>query len=359
METTHDHWFHRASNNILHKYFTAVLLSVLLPACIFADGTQGGRSTDIVVSNGHIRLLFETVPGRSYQLQQIPNVTGRWWDDEGSTVVATETTTVSHVTNDASCAFFRVLEFTNSVFWYDWTYLYQDPYLSSWGLGVSEESYHHQDRSCEWYIDQADTGAASANNCGPSSVTMAIKWYDRSFAKTAEDARNWSYDWRGNGWWFTTDIIDYLDLHSVPNTTSSYTDTDQLQGLVSVGKLLILCVDTGYLTQNANSTQRIDRFYSYAGGHFIVVKGARSVSGSLLLEVYDPNNWHAAYIDGTPKGRNRHFRGDELTQAISNWWDYIIVVDAPADGGGGKTLQQSSHWLKPVDPSTIEHACGK
>lgn len=333
--------------------------TLLIQASAIAQGAAG-RITDVSVSNASIHVQFETVPGNSYQLQQIGDLTTRWWGDEGKTVVATATTIDSAVTNHTACSFFRVLEFTNSVFWYDWGYRHQSPYLSSWGLGSVEEAYWHQDRPYDWYIDQAHTGAASGNNCGPSSVTMAIKWHDVSFAGTAEDARDWSYGWRGNGWWYTSDIINYLNLHAIPNTTSSFVGAAQLQGLISEGYILILCINTGYLSYNTNGEERIDRFYTYAGGHFLVVKGARSVSGSSLFEVYDPNNWDHAYSDGSPKGRNRHFVGAELEQAIENWWNYIIVVKPPSGGPGGVgTLsQQASNWLVPVDPDTIEHAHG-
>jgi hypothetical protein len=346
-------------------------MGLLLMAGTPAQGAEG-LITNLSVSGESVSLLFGTAPGRSYQVQQISNTPARWWNDKGTAIVASATAIESHITNSSSCVFFRVLEFTNSVFWYDWGYLYEAQYLSSWGLGAVEESYYHQDRPYEWYIDQADTGAASGANCGPSSVTMAIKWYDQSFTNTAEDARDWSYSWRSNGWWYTSDIINYLNLYSIPNTTSSYTDENQLQGLISEGKLVILCIDTGYITQNLNSVARIDRFYAYADGHFLVVKGARTVSGSILLEVYDPNNWHAAYTDGTPKGRNRHFKGSELTQAIQTWWDNIIVVDAPPGGGGGeasaeggggisrpKAKPRASKWLHPVNPATIKHARGR
>lgn len=316
-----------------------------------------GQVVALATSNGSARLTVAAAPGASCQLQQNDVLGTRWWNDCGPAAVVTGTPVVVTGSAFATSRFFRVLEFTNSVFWYDWAYRRQDLQLAAWGFGTAESAYAHRDRPYEWYVDQADTGAASQNNCGPSAATMALKWRDRSFSLTAEQARDWSYAWRGNGWWYTSDIVDYLNLHAAPNVTSAFTGTNQLQALVGEGKLLVLCIDTAHLTRNTAAEQRIDRFYSYAGGHFLVVKGARTVSGGLLFEVYDPNNWHAYYADGTPKGRNRHLRAAELAAAIANWWNYVIVV-SPADGGGNAT-RRDSKWIVPVDPATIEPGRGR
>jgi hypothetical protein len=216
-----------------------------------------------------------------------------------------------------------------------------------------QNSYAHNDRAYDWYIDQADTGTYANANCGPSSVTMGIKWYDQSFSKTAEDARN-TYP-EGGGWWYTYDIINYLNLNSIPNTTSYFTGTNQLMGLLNQSNLVILCISTAYLTEDYTSEHRVGRFYSYASGHFLVVKGYRIVDGNLFFEVYDPNDWHAAYADTTPKGRNRHLAAGELANAIANWWNYLIVIAPPGGGGMGA---EANVWLKPVDPAHIVHMWG-
>jgi hypothetical protein len=181
---------------------------------------------------------------------------------------------------------------------------------------------------------------------------MAIKWYNQSFTKTAEDARN---QYPEGGGWYTSDIINYLNLNSVPNTTSAFTGTNQLVGVLNQSNLVILCISTAYLTTDYTAEHRAGRFYSFAGGHFIVVKGWRATSSGLYFEVYDPNNWHAVYADTTPRGRNRHLVSGDLISAISNWWNYLIVVHPPGGGGGKAAL---SAWLKPVDPTQIVHAWG-
>ncbi len=313
----------------------------------------GGAVVGATVSNGQIQLRCRTTNGWAYQMQSNACVQTRYWRDVGPAVGATGETETACAGAGQGGAFFRVLEFTNAVFWYDWSYYYQQPVLSAWGLGSAQSGYAHLDRSYEWYIDQADTGACSGNNCGPSSVTMAMKWRDSSFTNTAADARNTYY--AGGGWWYTSDIINYLNLHSIPNTTSSFTGTNQLMQVLSASNVVILCISTAYLTRNYSAEQRTGRFYDYASGHFLVVKGWRCVSGNVFFETYDPNNWHQAYTDGSPKGRNRHMAADDLGAAIANWWNYLIVVPASAGGGG----QKLAAVLRPVDPRKIVHMPGR
>ena len=357
---------------ISHTYVALAVLSMLVQASVVARGA--GQISSVTFSNEVAHVQFESVPGESYTLQKLDSIADRWWDDTGTSVVATATTTQISVTNAAANNFFRVLEFTNSVIWYDWGYKYQAAAFAEWGFGSVEESYYHLDRPYDWYIDQADTGAASDGNCGPSSVAMAIKWYDSTFAGTAEEARDWSYSWRTNGWWYTSDIESYLTLHSVPWIQSAYDSQAQMQGLVQDGNILILCINTTYLVRNLTAEERIGRSYSFAGGHFIVVKGARTVDGTILFESYDPNNWDASYSGGTPKCRNRHYTGSQLATAITNHWANLIVVAPPAGGGGEApeaaeagggggdivlakaSKKKPSKWLRPVDPSKIKHA---
>lgn len=314
---------------------------------------SGGRIIGASMTNAQIRLLFETTNGYSYQVQGNATPKSRFWSDSLPLVTAAGSTTNVLAPAPGTSGFFRVLEFSGRTFWYDWGYYYEAPFLSTWGLGAAQSACVHADRAYDWYIDQADTGPYAGNNCGPSSVTMGIKWYDQSFSKTTADARN-TYP-EGGGWWYTYDIINYLNLNLVPNTTSYFTGTNQLMGILSQSNLVILCISTAYLTQDYTAEHRVGRFYSYASGHFLVVKGYRSVDSKVFFEVYDPNNWHAVYADATPKGRNRHLLAGELANAIANWWNYLIVISRP--GGGGSA--EVNPWLKPVDPAQIAHAWGR
>ena len=329
------------------------MVAVLGLADASMAAASGGRIISASITNSQMRLSFEATSGYFYQVQSCPVTGSRFWADTLPPICATGSVANALAPAQGQAGFFKVLEFTNQAFWYDWRYYYEAPVLSTWGLGAPQDGYVHLDRAYEWYIDQADTGTYANNNCGPSSVTMAIKWLNQRFAKTAEDARN-TYP-EGGGWWYTSDIINYLNLHSVPNTTSAFTGTNQLMGILNQSNLVILCISTAYLPRDYTAEHRVGRFYSYAGGHFLVVKGWRTTSGGLFFEVYDPNNWHAAYADTTTKGRNRHLVASDVVSAIANWWNYLIVVHPPGGRGGGRA---QSTWLEPVDPALIPHMPG-
>ncbi len=333
--------------------FSLGLAVLLVAGAEVSAAPAGGRILTACVTNAQVRLSFASETGNSYQVQSCALVGSRYWSDALPVITGNSGVTTAEVPLQGPSEFFQVLEFTNRVFWYDWKYYYETPLLTTWGLGAPQTGYAHLDHAYEWYIDQADTGTYANNNCGPSSVTMAIKWHTQAFARTAADARNTYL--RDGGWWYTSDIINYLNLYSVANTTSLFTGTNQLTGILNQGDLVILCISTAYLTPDYTAEHRVGRFYSFAGGHFLVVKGWRVANGGLFFEVYDPNNWHAAYADRTPKGRNRHLAANDLASAIANWWNYLIVVHPQS--GGGKT--ERDVWLEPVDPAQIPHMWGK
>ena len=235
-------------------------------------------------------------------------------------------------------------------FWYDWT-CYEKDRLTAWGFGEREYAYRHNDRPYAWYIDQAQTGPASGNNCGPSSVVMAAKWHDEAFAGTVEEARD-LYPNDG-GWWYTSDVVNYFDDRSIPYLVFPFTGSERMEQLLEEGSLLLLCIDTGYIPMGMVSEKRVGRFYAYAGGHFLIVKGSRRVDDAHYFEVYDPNNWFAVYRDGSQKGKNRHYRASDLSRAISNWWKYLVVI-YPEGATPAATAKAQG-----VDPGTIEHAWGR
>jgi hypothetical protein len=313
----------------------------------------GGRIVDTWQTKSKAGLHFQTTNGYSYQVQSIPALNSRFWRDACPVFQATGELTAAVIDTTAGSGFFRVLEWSDSAFWYDWSYYEEAPLLRAWGLGARQEGYGHNDRPYEWYIDQADTGNCSENNCGPASAIMALRWYDPTCTKTAEEARN-RYPASG-GWWYTSDVLNYLSAQRVPVTTSSFVDADQLVEAIDAGYLAILCFNTAYLTCDETDEHRVGRFYGYASGHIVVVKGWRRVSNVLYFELYDPNNWHATYSDKTPKGRNRHFQGLQLAQAVRTWWPYFILVHPPGQRIGALRAEV---WLRPVDPQQIAHQGG-
>ncbi len=238
---------------------------------------------------------------------------------------------------------------SNSI-WYDWM-CYPMDYLDDWGMGSVQQEYFHNDRSYSWYIDQKYTGPHSNNNCGPSSVTMAALWSDSTFELTCEDARE-TYRPDG-GWWYTNNIVDYLNLHSIPNSVVSFTDSIQIAEIIKSEMVIILCLNTAHLRRTIRGEDRLDRFYSYADGHFLVVKGVRTVDNHMYFETYDPNNWGMTYYDSSQKGENRHYRASDITAAVQNWWNYLIVVSPKKPEPHKFSLEGI------VDSSEIEHQRGR
>lgn len=200
-----------------------------------------------------------------------------------------------------------------------------------WGLGkeLLEEVSNNTDY--EWYIDQMNTGTYSGINCGPSSVTMSIKWADETFSKSAEDARN-TYRTDG-GWWYTNDIVNYLNLHSVNNKTISISNVEVLTNEIVNGNIIILCLDMYYISDEIQDDWHINKFYVTNGdgwGHFIVLKGYKVVDDELLFEFYDPYSYGKKYADHSIKGKDRYYSASDIDQATEIWWDYAIVISKNA-----------------------------
>ncbi|BCZ45875.1 hypothetical protein psyc5s11_19420 [Clostridium gelidum] len=193
----------------------------------------------------------------------------------------------------------------------------------SLGLGTNQTEYISNNKSYDWYIDQGYTGEYSDNNCGPSCTTMALKWINSNFTGTAEDARE-TYLENGN-WWTTYDITNYFDLYSAKYNTINLNE-NSLKKSLQQGNIAILCIDTTYLPYNANSEQRVGRFYDYKGGHFIVIKGYRIVDGKTYFESYDSNNWGMYYKNGEEKGKDRYYLASDLMKAGNANWNYAIIV---------------------------------
>ncbi|MCF7849590.1 MAG: hypothetical protein K9M45_12130, partial [Kiritimatiellales bacterium] len=327
------------------------LLSALLVA---ADGSI----TAITLSNGQARVTFDSVPGTAYQIQRTDSLTPCLWLDTGTAITAVTTSTEAAVYTDSENDYYRVLEFSGDVFWYHWNYYFQDPWLTTWGMGSSQTAYTHLDRTYDWYIDQGNTGPASNKNCGPSTTVMAIKWYDGSYTGTVEEARDWSYDSAGNDWWYTNHMIDYLNLNSIPFNVYAFTGPEQIETLISEGKIILLCINASYLTYNSASEERIGSFYDNVTGHFLLVKGCRQVSGNVYFEVYDSNTLNRYYSDGTSKGRNRHLSAADITAANTIWWNKVLAIDPPSTSVTANAMRASSKYV-PLAPDEIDHMWGQ
>lgn len=187
---------------------------------------------------------------------------------------------------------------------------------------LNQHLYVNNDQHYSWYIDQEDTGKHAENNCGPTSVVMAGLWQDDDFDITAEEARD---DYRSNGgWWYTDDVEDFLEKYNVDFELKDYHDEYELVETLNEGNIILLCIDTSYLSYSDDDYT--GRFYSYEGGHFLIVKGYQYIDRALYFQVYDPNGWSEVYQDGSPKGKDRLYLGEELSDAILNWWDEYFII---------------------------------
>lgn len=228
-------------------------------------------------------------------------------------------------------------------------------FTMDWGLGHFSSASISRDKPYEWYVDQATSGTFALLNCGPASVTMAMKWSDSNFSRTALDARN-TYESAG-GWWYTYDIDSYLTKYSIPHViiplSADPAGTMQtLKQQLDAGQIVILCLDMNYIRAAGSSGYRLDKFYptTPGWGHFIVLKGYQIVDGNPYFEAYDPYSIGQTNSDNTLKGRNRYYRPGDLAAATLPWWNYAFVITKK-----GQPVSQSA-IQKAVNPATIRHA---
>ncbi|HMG91868.1 MAG TPA: C39 family peptidase [Chryseolinea sp.] len=220
--------------------------------------------------------------------------------------------------------------------------------IRSLGLGKTLGREASNNVDYEWYLDQSNTGAHSLLNCGPTSVTMAIKWFDQDFTGSPSDARN-AYR-SGGGWWYTNDILGYLNDHHVNNRTISLDQFSNVKAEIDEGNIVILCLDMYHVSSSKYPEHHLNKFYetnAVGWGHFIVVKGYKEVDGRILYETYDSNSLDRSYPGGGLKGKDRYYSSSDLDAATNTWWDYAIVVERSASEGGRKGVDISQIIHKP------------
>jgi hypothetical protein len=198
-----------------------------------------------------------------------------------------------------------------------------------YGMGTSIQSFVDNDVQYDWFIDQNTTGIYSYENCGPASVTMALKWVYSDFDKTTDDARN-TYLPEG-GWWTTNHIVNYLNLYQVNGTIIPFGNnkSNDLIAELDNGNITVLCLDMYYIRMQTKGLHfPVDKFYQtnkVGSGHFIVVKGYKIVDEHILFEVYDPAS-SMTYTNGTNMGKNRLYRAEDIMNSSEVWWKYAIIV---------------------------------
>lgn len=199
----------------------------------------------------------------------------------------------------------------------------------SWGLYGKVLGSKRNARPYHWYIDQSTTGPMANNNCGPSCVTMAVKWYNSTYDKDAAYAR--SRFRASGGWWYMSDITGFLGQQQVPYRFVVLPGTDFLKKEVDDGNIIIICLDMHPLSYSSDNNKRVDKFYSTTPewGHFLLVYGYVQTETEIFFEVCDPNSYGKAYLDQTLKGDGRFYRGSEVYRSVSTWSSRVCVIEHP------------------------------
>jgi len=230
-------------------------------------------------------------------------------------------------------------------------------YSIDWGLGHFVNNSISHDKDYEWYLDQMNTGVYASVNCGPTAVTMAIKWADPAFTKTPLDARA-VYE-PGGGWWSTDDVDKYLTDNNIPHSIIPLSNQASITGQLIAHQLdnnqiLMMCIDMNDVRTSSSADYRVDKFYATSPnwGHFYVVKGYKIVDHELMFQVYDPNSWGLTNNDQTLKGRNRFYRYEDVAASCLSWFNYAFVIAQKGQAVDPDAVHRA------VDPSTIVHAKG-
>ena len=202
--------------------------------------------------------------------------------------------------------------------------------LETYGLGEHLTASNSLIKDYDYYFDQFDGSKYAGINCGPTVTTMAIRWADPSFSKKPVDARN-AIPANG-GWWFTSDIQNYLDSDNINHSVVSFTTVnanDVIERSINNGDAVIICLDMYYAAYNPIATQHTNKFYQTNGtgwGHFLLIKGYKEVDSKVYYEIYDPYTNHESYADSSPKGKDRYYLSTTITAATNVWWPYAILV---------------------------------
>ncbi|HVV54092.1 MAG TPA: C39 family peptidase [Mucilaginibacter sp.] len=203
--------------------------------------------------------------------------------------------------------------------------------LEEYGLGSILDSEKSLDKDYDFYFDQMDGSTYQAVNCGPTVTTMALKWADSTYALKPADARSTIPE--DGGWWYTSDVSNYLNTYHISNAYVAFTNAtadNVIVNSINNDNLVILCLDMYYDPFNPSLSQRTNKFYTTGNtgwGHFLLVKGYKKVDNKLYYDIYDPNSGGRRYALGnTLKGQDRFYLNSGIIAATAVWWPYAIIV---------------------------------
>ncbi len=321
-------------DRILHFYFNSCSKQDASPSNTGLSSTEV-LSYDIKGNNAHVTISLDSqiINVQFPSNDSIPgNLIADFTLSPGAQASVNNIVQTSGVTtNNFNAGFYFNVKAANgnSVLWT--VKPENNSYTYNWGLGYFLYNHKSADRPYNWYIDQMNTGFDSSDNCGPSDVTMVCKWADSSFTKTAGDARK-TYVPNG-GWWSTGDIDSYLSdnnvNHGIINLGADIKSlTQTIKRQINLGQIAIVNLDMNLVRAETQPQLHVDRFYSTTPsfGHFLVIKGYSIVDGNTFFETYDSNSWGASYLDGSPQGKDRYYRAEDILNSCHIWWPYMFII---------------------------------
>ncbi len=190
-----------------------------------------------------------------------------------------------------------------------------------------------------WYRYQgaAESGPCASVNCGPTSVAMAIQLARNGLVAPISAVRTYVSGSLCDGT-NTAQLRSALTHWNVPY--KNIYGMAAVEAALRAGHIVLTPVIMGdiapgpdYESWNSSASLNYGRYYAYASGHWLVVRGITADRG--WVKVYDPNVWESGkyhYDNGAPKGRDRLYPYGEFARALagnSNWAIEITAAPPP------------------------------
>mgnify|MGYP000914521920 CR=1 FL=1 len=148
----------------------------------------------------------------------------------------------------------------------------------------------------EWFIDQNTTGRYSSQNCGPSSIAMAMNWLSKD-STTAEEVRD-EIKPQGGGL-MVDEITEYLKEKDIKyywlGFNFSYYDNKKLEKeltqIIEDKDIALIFINSSSLEENKaylGGQIKIGKPYEGGGPHVVVLMGYLKTNGEIYYELYDP-----------------------------------------------------------------------
>lgn len=158
----------------------------------------------------------------------------------------------------------------------------------------------------DWYSYQLNSGLYSEINCGPSVISMALKWSNIKLDKSSREIRE---DMGHRGIVYTDQIVNYLNKNNINTNYYDFVDNNfnTIKSIIDDGNIIILLGDFGVLRNGSRDNY----------GHFIVVYGYEvKEKDNISLIVHDP------YFKN-----KKEYDFEIINKSVKNFWPYLIEVE--------------------------------